>query len=148
MNEVHISLCSTLILPTSLLLGLHRVASSLQVFRFKVCMHFSHACYMSRRSYPPWFDNFNICWRLQIMKFLIMQFYTSYFHFCQVQMLSSHPIVYVLPLEWETNIHIHTKQNVKFQFLYFNLYIFNQEVEDKSNLKWLSGDCLLFCTCK
>jgi hypothetical protein len=39
-----------------------------------VCI-FSHACYMSPSSYPPWFNHCNNIWQgPQIMKHLIMQF--------------------------------------------------------------------------
>jgi hypothetical protein len=43
----------------------------------KCCKHFSppHACYIGRPPYPPWFNILNdIRWRIQAIKFIIMQF--------------------------------------------------------------------------
>jgi hypothetical protein len=35
-----------------------------------------HACHMSRPPHPPWFNHpNNIRWRIQAVKFIIMQFY-------------------------------------------------------------------------
>jgi hypothetical protein len=38
-----------------------------------------HACHMSRLPHPPWFNQPNtIRWRIQVMKFIIMQFSDMY----------------------------------------------------------------------
>jgi hypothetical protein len=38
-----------------------------------------HARYMSRPPHPPWFNHpNNIRWRIQVMKFIIMQFYSRF----------------------------------------------------------------------
>jgi hypothetical protein len=37
-------------------------------------IHLVHACCMSHPSHTTWFDHvYNICWSIQVMKFLIMQ---------------------------------------------------------------------------
>jgi hypothetical protein len=58
---------------------LHLVCRVVLPFKFSnqntVCIsHLSHACYITRPSYLPWFDHpNNSWWRLQVMKLLIMQ---------------------------------------------------------------------------
>jgi hypothetical protein len=41
----------------------------------------SHSCYMPCPSHPPWLDHSNYTWRkIQVMKFLIMQFSLNPFY--------------------------------------------------------------------
>jgi hypothetical protein len=59
--------------------------SSSKVFRLTLCMHFYIVlcvlCYMSFTFHPPWFDYpNNICWRIQIMKLLIIEFHAHTEH--------------------------------------------------------------------
>jgi hypothetical protein len=43
-------------------------------FLFEVLYNFSHACYMSHSSHPPWFDHLdNIWWSVRVMKLLIVE---------------------------------------------------------------------------
>jgi hypothetical protein len=82
-----------------------------KVFRLKFCMHphLSYACHMPRPSHPPWFDYpSNTCWRMQIMKKLIMQFPPASclflllgpnIHFRTFLWIT----FYILPLRWETS---------------------------------------------
>jgi hypothetical protein len=75
-----------------------------------------HACHMSRPSHPPWFSHpNNIRWRIQAVKFIIMQFSSrSVF----LQFRSKYPqhsvlrklSVYVPPTKWETKFCTHTVQ--------------------------------------
>jgi hypothetical protein len=65
-----------------------------------------HACHMSRPPHPPWFNHpNNIRWRIQAMKFIIMQFSPrSVF----IPFRSQKSSVYVPPSKWEIKFRTHT----------------------------------------
>jgi hypothetical protein len=51
------------------------VVSSLRASQPKPCKHLSHAFHMYHPPHPPWYNHpNNIRWRIQAMKFIIMQF--------------------------------------------------------------------------
>jgi hypothetical protein len=83
-NPYHpITLRSILILSTHLRLGLPSGCLLLTPPRI-IYMHFSspRSCYMPCPSHPPWLDHSNYIWRrVQVMKFLIMQFSPTSCHF-------------------------------------------------------------------
>jgi hypothetical protein len=55
-----------------------------------ICHHF-HACYMSRASYPPWSDHReNVWWRMQLMKFLVIEFYSVSYCFSGAGMVTGY----------------------------------------------------------
>jgi hypothetical protein len=73
-----------------------------------------HACQMSRPPHPPWF-NFpnNIRWRIQVMKFIIMQFSPR-------SVFLPFRSKYSPLLKWETKFCTHTAQLTKLQFCIFS----------------------------
>jgi hypothetical protein len=81
---------------------------------------------MSRPPHPPSFIHpNNIKWRIQAVKFIIMQFsprsvlvpFRSKYH---PQHCSQKPSVYIPPSKWETKFRTHKKlQN--YSFIYFNI---------------------------
>jgi hypothetical protein len=76
---------SILIISSHLHLGLP--SGLLPCFSTKksVCIYISCACYMPRKSYPPWLDHHkNNCWTVQVMKLLIMQSSLASRHFLLV----------------------------------------------------------------
>jgi hypothetical protein len=114
-----ISLRFNVILSSHLRLGLPNwlVLSSFATMSFLYIFHLFHACYMSRSPHRPLFDHFNICWSVQVMKFLIMQYSPTSRYFLLgpnifLRTLFSDTI-YVLPLVWETKFNTHTKQQIK-----------------------------------
>jgi hypothetical protein len=63
---------------------------------------------MPRKSHYFWFDNSNIIrWRVQVTRILITWFYLATRHF--VPLRPEHPLLYDLPLMWETRFHTHVK---------------------------------------
>jgi hypothetical protein len=87
------------------------VVSFLLAFRPKSYMHSSCPAQLI-----PLLDHSNYTWRrVQIMKLLIMQFFSNHpsLHFCSVRILSSAPcsqtlLVYVSPLMSKNKFHTHT----------------------------------------
>jgi hypothetical protein len=83
----------------------------------------SHACHMSRPPHRPSFTHpNNIRWRIQAVKFVIMQFSPRSvflpFGSKYPQHCSQKPSVYVPPSKWETKFRTHTPQPAKFNFVY------------------------------
>jgi hypothetical protein len=72
---------------------------------------------MSHPPHPHWFNHLNnIRWRIQAVKFIIMQFSRrpSSSLLCSQKFL-----VYVSPPKWETKFRTHTAQLAKLQFCIF-----------------------------
>jgi hypothetical protein len=74
-----------------------------------------HACHMSRPLHPPWFNYpNNIRWRIQAVKFIIMQFsprsFFLPFRYKSSTLSSQKPSVHVPPSKWETKFRTHTAQ--------------------------------------
>jgi hypothetical protein len=80
---------------------------------------------MSSPPHPPWFNYpNNIRRRIQVMKFIIMQFSPlSIFLPFRSKYLPQHcsqkPSVYVPPPKWETKFRTHTAKLAKLQFRIF-----------------------------
>jgi hypothetical protein len=82
---------------------------------------------MSSPPHSPWFNHpNNIWWRIQAVKFIIMQFSSrSVFIPFRSKYLPQHPFfkhpqsIYVPPSKWETKFHTHTVQLTKLQFYIF-----------------------------
>jgi hypothetical protein len=92
------------------------VASSLQLVRLAICIHFSfcHVCYILHPSHPPWLDRPNdIWWRVQITKLQITQFSQSSSYFLLVTsqyspqdpVLKSHHCVHFLQVHRRSFTH-------------------------------------------
>jgi hypothetical protein len=80
---------------------------------------------MSHPSHPPWFNHpNNIRWRIEAVKFIIMQFslWSIFLPFRSKyppQNCSQKPSVYVPPPKWDTKFRTHTAQLAKLQFCIF-----------------------------
>jgi hypothetical protein len=81
---------------------------------------------MSRLPHPPWCNHpDNIRWKIQVMMFIIMQFFfydpsSSILGLnILVNTCSQKPSVYVPPSKWDTKFRTHTAQLAKLQFCIF-----------------------------
>jgi hypothetical protein len=103
------------------------VVSCLRTSQPKPCKYISppHACHMSSPPHRPWFNHPNsIRWRIQAVKFIIMQFSPSSTSSLLgpnilLKTLFQKPSVYIPPPKRETKFRTHTAQLAKLPFSIF-----------------------------
>jgi hypothetical protein len=82
------SIVSVLTLSTHIRLGLPSgLFPSGFFYQYPICVPLlPHSCYMPYPSHPPWLDYSNYTWRrVQVMKYLIMQFSSTSHHFISLR---------------------------------------------------------------
>jgi hypothetical protein len=125
--SIPISLRSVLMLPSYLRLGLPSGLLPLGLPKTNTSP-LLHACHMSRPPHPPWFNHpNNIRWRIQVTKFIVMQFSPWFvFHPFRFTYPPQHPVLknpqsMFLPRSERSSFAPiqHNWQN--YSFVYFNL---------------------------
>jgi hypothetical protein len=135
-------LCSILIFSSNLRLSLPSSIFTFSGLHFVRIAHHLHAFYMPRSFHSPWFCHpSNVWWRVKVIKFFIMQFFSTCYNVLPLSPKQALTILrHLLSLMCENKLHTCIKLRVKLCFasrLYLSVMLrkkYNNLVYQSRNL--------------